>query len=401
MKLVFFTHPGFLNHRSMPRFAGILVRGMLDRGHDVEVWTAAPVFSRLPVPRALRKWLGYLDQFVCFPFTVRKRLRNCPPDTLFVFTDQALGPWFRQVSGRPHVFHCHDFLAQRSAQGEIPENPTGWTGRRYQALIRDGFSRGTCFISVSGATRADLHRALPRRPLLSEVVYNPLEKTFLPGDPEKARTAIGIRTRLDTGRGYLLHVGGNQWNKNRTGVLEIYQAWRERTRHPLPLILVGERPSPELAGRLEVSPFRADIALVTGATDDLVRAAYSGASVLLFPSLAEGFGWPIAEAMACGCPVITTGEAPMTEVAGTAGFYIPRKDGGDWASRSAGILEHVVTMLPGDRKAAIRAGLENARRFEPEQILDRIESLYRQVLSMEGSASIDRKDENPLHHTHV
>ncbi len=393
MKLVFFTHPDFLGHQSMPRFARILVRGMRDRGHDVEVWSPEAVVSRLPVPRALKKWLGYLDQFLCFPVTVRIRLRHLPDETLFVFTDQALAPWFRLVSGRPHVFHCHDFLAQRSALGAIPENPTGWTGRKYQAMIRKGFSRGSCFISVSAATRCDLHRVLPVPPRISEVIYNALDPGFRPADPASARSVLGKRTGLDLDLGYLLHIGGNQWNKNRTGVVEIYHAWRTLSGRRLPLILIGEQPGHELLRCLDNSPYAADIRLVSRAGDDLVRLAYSGAAGLLFPSLAEGFGWPVAEAMACGCPVITTGEAPMTEVAGNAGFYIPRRPRersriGDWARTSAGVVEQVVSLAGPERARVVLAGLKNAERFEAGPILNRVESIYRQALTPDAVSKI-------------
>jgi glycosyltransferase involved in cell wall biosynthesis len=80
-----------------------------------------------------------------------------------------------------------------------------------------------------------------------------------------------------------------------------------------------------LTKSLESSPYKADIHWLSGIDDEHVAHAYSGAAVFLFPSLGEGFGWPIAEAMASGCPVVTTDEAPMTEVAGEAGFLIPRR----------------------------------------------------------------------------
>ena len=58
--------------------------------------------------------------------------------------------------------------------------------------------------------------------------------------------------------------------------------------------------------------------------DDILVSAYQGACFLIFPSLMEGFGWPVVEAMASGCPVITTGEPPMNEVGGDAAIYISR-----------------------------------------------------------------------------
>src|SRR6188508_949356 len=112
----------------MPRYATMLAKGMNDRGHEVEIWAPKRFFHKLSVHNKLKKWLGYLDQYVLFPFNIRSKIYSAPQSTLFVFTDQALGPWVPLVSNRHHVIHCHDFLAQRSAFGEIPENKVGWTG---------------------------------------------------------------------------------------------------------------------------------------------------------------------------------------------------------------------------------------------------------------------------------
>ena len=62
---------------------------------------------------------------------------------------------------------------------------------------------------------------------------------------------------------------------------------------------------------------------VPDATSELLEALYNCATALLFPSTFEGFGWPIVEAHACGCPVICTDREPMTEVAGDAGLTHP------------------------------------------------------------------------------
>ncbi len=385
MNIVFFAHPAFLGHQSMPRFAQMLAEGMAARGHTVAVWAPEAVFSRLPAPGALRKWLGYLDQYAAFPAQVRRRLRACPPDTLFVFTDHALGPWVPLVAGRPHAVHCHDFLAQRSALGEIPENPTGWTGRRYQALIRRGYAQGRNFISVSRSTEADLRRFLPTPPVRSEVVYNGLNQNFTPQDPVTARARLVRQTGLPLANGYLLHVGGNQWYKNRQGVLALYNAWRARSARAWPLLFVGQAPDAALAAAHAAGPYRADVYFLAHADDELVRLAYAGAQAFLFPSLAEGFGWPIAEAMASGCPVVTTAEAPMTEVAGTAGFLVPRRPIADgpaaaWAAEAARTVEQVAALAPPVRAEAVAAGLANARRFEAARSLDRIEIIYQDIV---------------------
>ena len=146
MHIILLIHPNFLNSKSMPLFANMIEQGMKARGHTVEVWSPSPLFYHLPAPKSMKKWLGYVDQYVLFPLRIRMRLRQLPDDTLFVFADQALGPWVPLLKDRPHVIHCHDFLALRSALGHYSQNPTSFTGRLYQAFIRRGFSQGKNFI---------------------------------------------------------------------------------------------------------------------------------------------------------------------------------------------------------------------------------------------------------------
>ena len=384
MNLVFLTHPYLLDSQSMPRFAGLLAEGMRSRGHKVDIWSPVPKAYHLPSPASLKKWLGYVDQYLLFPAEVSVKLRRYTKDTLFVFTDHALGPWVPLVKDHPHVIHCHDFLAQRSALGEIRENPTSWTGKQYQAYIRRGYRKGKHFISVSDKTRQDLHRFLPAVPAMSEVVYNGLNQFFEAMDQEEARKRIGERTKLHLHKGYILHVGGNQWYKNRKGVIDIYDAWRNTFELNLPLIMVGTAPNATLRQRWEFSPCKADIHFLSGLLDEEVRCAYAGAVVLLYPSLEEGFGWPIAEAMASACPVITTEEAPMTEVGGEAAMYIPRKAATrsphTWAKEAAEVLQNVLAMPRDERHKVIKAGLAQVRKFDTDVALDHIEKLYISIL---------------------
>jgi glycosyltransferase involved in cell wall biosynthesis len=384
MNIVFFTHPTFLGSQSMPRFANYLCEGMRARGHQVAQWSPTASAYKLSTRAGLKKWLGYVDQYLLFPREVSRRIKACPADTLFVFTDQALGPWVPLVANRPHVIHCHDFLAQHSALGRIAENPTSWTGRTYQALIRRGYTQGANFISVSQTTKKDLHQFLPTAPASSEVVYNGLNQLFTPFDTTQARRTLSQKTGLDLSAGYLLHVGGNQWYKNRLGCIELYDAWRKLSAsNTLPLLLVGEAPSEVVTNLRNASAFKQDIHLLSGFDDEAVRLAYAGATVFLFPSLAEGFGWPIAEAMAAGCPVLTTQEAPMTEVGGTAAYYIPRRPttaAEAWATAGAHVIQQVVDLSPAERQAAVAAGQANARRFESEAALDQIEAIYKTIV---------------------
>jgi glycosyltransferase involved in cell wall biosynthesis len=129
-----------------------------------------------------------------------------------------------------------------------------------------------------------------------------------------------------------------------------------------------------------------EVLFETGYSDEQVCAAYSLATVMIFPSLDEGFGWPIAEAQACGCPVITTGEAPMTEVGGDAAFYIPRMPIGDsdalgeWSRQGAAALLRIIDLTAEERASVREKGFKNAARFRSAETMEKIEGFYRETL---------------------
>ena len=401
MNLVLYTHPAFLGLRSQDHFAQLLCDEFTRRGHHV-LLRRPDAIVRARVDRGpLAKWAGYVDQYLLFPRRMRAAMHRDPPDTLYVFCDQALGPWVPNAVHRPHVVHCHDLLALRSALGDVPENPTRLSGRIYQRYIRAGFRQARHVISISKRTRTDLQAFAGTPTGVSEVVYNGLNHPFEPREPEAARALLRAAGLPASDRGCLLHVGGGQWYKNSVGVLRLYAAHVRATQaargEPLALWMVSPLPGPALELELANLPPGADVRFFQGLRPAVLEAAYSHAKALLFPSLAEGFGWPIVEAMACGCPVITTGEAPMTEVGGRAAVYLRRLRHDDhldeWAEEGARTLAQVLGCTPHERERARAAGLARAAAFSCEVAIERYLSIYRRVLASELPAS----NGNPAH----
>jgi glycosyltransferase involved in cell wall biosynthesis len=385
MKIILFSHPSFLSSQSMPRYANMLLQGMKERGHQVVVWTPKARFYKLLLPQSLKKWLGYIDQYLVFPFEVKLKLRNCSQDSFFVFADQALGPWVPLVKNRDHVVHCHDFLALKSALGKISENPTSYTGKKYQNFIKNGFSQAKYFICISQKTKEDLEELHSGQILSSVVCYNGLNRHFEALDPIASRSLLGKKLNLDVAKGYILHVGGNQYYKNRKGVLEIYNQWRSTSTEKRPLLMIGSEPTFELISLHEESAYKNDIHFITGLSDDYINYAYSGASCLLFPSLDEGFGWPIAEAMASGSLVITTNRAPMNEVGGTAAFYIDKRPVEtlqlkEWKASASTVLEKVISLNRIEREQLVQESHIQSQKFDTALSLDAIENYYKEIL---------------------
>jgi glycosyltransferase involved in cell wall biosynthesis len=355
------------------------------RGHEVEIWHPDDKFHRLLRATRLAKWGGYIDQYVTFPRRVRRSLTGMPQDTLFVFCDQALGPWVPLVERRPHVVHVHDLLALRSALGEVPENPTKLSGRIYQRYIRRGFRRARHFIAISRKSREDLHRYGEVDPESSEVIYNGLN---FPYEPLPGAEALQVMRRAGlpaTERRMLLHVGGGQWYKNQAGLVALYAAYAASATDPLPLWCISPAPNAKVRRALAKVPPQGSVLFFSEVESRVLQAAYSYAAAFLFPSLAEGFGWPIIEAMACGCPVLTTDEAPMKEVGGEHAFYLPRlsidADIESWALKGAAILRQVLSMNSDERGQVCGRALLWSQRFDAAASIEGYLAIYRRVLA--------------------
>lgn len=389
MRIVLLRHYPPVEGPSMRAFADQIAAGLRGRGYRVQELTAPFLLGRL-LPRAhsAAKWLGYVDQFLIFPPWLWLRARLLPRGTLFVLADQALGPWLPWLGGRAHVVHCHDLLALEASLGLLPFHRLSSSGRWYQRWILQGFQKGRCLLSVSAATQAALECHLPHSPLLSAVLYNPLASRFAVIPKKQAMASVRqALPRMDQ-QPFLFHIGRN-WYKNRLGVLAI---WEQLHLQGLPqsLVLVGSTDAAMrswLEERPELHPW---LYVLDRAGNDLIVALYNRAEALLFPSHAEGFGWPILEALACGCPVITTDRPPMTEVGGDAVTTIPPAPPPPepldaWAREAALQVREVLARSAAQKEQSRQLGFAQARRFELDTWLDQLESHYEKALALQES----------------
>jgi glycosyltransferase involved in cell wall biosynthesis len=387
MRILLLRHYPPVEGPSMRAFADQIAAGLRRRGYRVQELTAPVLLGRLfPRSHAAAKWLGYFDQFLIFPPWLWLRARLLPRGSLCVVADQALGPWLPWLAGRSHVVHCHDLLALDASLGLQPFHRLSSSGRWYQRWILQGFRKGRCFLSVSVATQAALERHLPQRPLLSAVLYNPLTTRFAVIPTMQAVASVQqALPRMDQ-QPFLFHIGRN-WYKNRLGVLAI---WEQLHLQGLPqhLVLVGTADAAMqewLEQRPQLHPW---LHVLDRAGDDLVVALYNCAAALLFPSHAEGFGWPILEALACGCPVITTDRPPMTEVGGDSVTTIspappPPEPLDVWAREAAQQVRQVLTRNAAEQEQRRQLGFAQARRFELDTWLDQLEIHYEKAQALQ------------------
>jgi glycosyltransferase involved in cell wall biosynthesis len=179
---------------------------------------------------------------------------------------------------------------------------------------------------------------------------------------------------LWAGERYFLHVGGNQWYKDRAGVLRVFARLAEMDEFSTAkLVLAGKPLTAELRKAIREKRLEGRVTEAVGATNEELQVLYGSALALLFPSREEGFGWPILEAQACGCAVIATRRPPMTEVAGEAAIFIDPADPKAAAAAIAAGLR--------GREQLRAAGFENLKRFDEKAIADQYCAFYFAILA--------------------
>lgn len=375
---------------SMLRFTRLLTAGLRGQGHEVSTWSPEPRLVRL-LPRyrygGPAKFIGYFDKFVLFPRSVKKRLRREKGADVIHIIDHANAVYAPLFAGRPLLGTCHDLLQIRAARGEFPEHLVSALGRRYQSWILQSIAR-LPHVAVPSTETANHLRRLARTPpdrvaIIPMSLNHPYRRTA----PAAARLVVGrmLRERNlppglleHAGRGFVINVGGGQWYKNRAGLLELYAELRHRLNPSPRLLLVGKPLSSELLARARHLDLTDDIIQVSNVSETQLQALYSLAEALIFPSLYEGFGWPVAEAQACGCPVFTSNREPMTEVGGNGAAYF------DPTSPRA--AAHQIAEFWPKRPELVARGLARAPEWSQSRMIDRYLETYARLTAAEPAS---------------
>ncbi|HYP70379.1 MAG TPA: glycosyltransferase, partial [Variovorax sp.] len=145
------------------------------------------------------------------------------------------------------------------------------------------------------------------------------------------------------------------------------------------LVFVGSALTQEMLALIAEHPgLAANVHVLRDVSHDDLRALYCGATALLFPSLQEGFGWPIIEAQACGCPVFTSDLAPMNDIGSDAAVYVDPRN-------PTAIANAIREAAP--RLAAMReGGLANAAHYSAANMTARYVEQYRAVVAARQAA---------------
>ncbi len=221
-------------------------------------------------------------------------------------------------SGAPnHVFTLHDLTVLSHPDYHTLDNRV-----RTMVSIAEALTRGATIVAVSRATRAETVRLLSLSGETVEVLPPILDPRFTPGGNDELDQAALDRMEIDGP--FCLAVGSLEPRKNLGRLLDAWDLLPEDISANLRLVVVSSAGwlQGDLRRRLHARDRDGAVRLLAQVPGLDLAALYRRARVVVFPSLAEGFGLPVAEAMACGAPVVTSDLSAMPEVAGGAAVLV-------------------------------------------------------------------------------
>jgi glycosyltransferase involved in cell wall biosynthesis len=304
--------------------------------------------------------------------------RHVQADVVHLGDPQAT-PLARHLAGCKFLVTCHDLIPLRFPERYFSYRD-GWgvVGKR---LERRRYTSADHVVAISDATRDDLVRFFDLPTERITRVYNGIDlDRWRRKLPEQDRAARVARHGMGDKR-YLLYVGDADWRKNVEGMTGGLAHARQRGAD-VELVIAGalgearSRKVDDLAREHGVSAW---VHRIGHTDDDDLLALFQSAVAHIFVSRAEGFGLPVVESMACGCPVITTRATSLAEVAGDAAWLVEPED-----HRAIG--EAIVAMALSEQVRAdfIARGIERAKLFSNERQASEMLALYRRLAFMTG-----------------
>lgn len=355
---------------SMLRFGETLFAALAGTGLNVLAWQPPIIFGKLPgfLPKRTMKWLAYIDKFGLGALSLLwLRLRN--PGAIWHVVDHGNAMYAGLLPAGRTLITCHDCIAIEDAFIGRTGQKIGRFGRVFQHLICSGLRHVRAIACVSQTTADDLVRLVHPDTARIRIVYNGLMQSLCLPEPDEAVRKLRL-LGVDGERPFIFMIGSDLRRKNRLNALRCFDLLRaDKTVPEFQLVFAGKPMAGENRAAADVSPWREDIIEIGRIDNSTLAAAYRHAAVVLFPSLAEGFGLPIIEAQTCGAALVTSRRQPMAEIAGDGAVLVDPENP----------VEMAACILQAHAEGDIlrRKGLANAQRFTLEKMLDGYLSIYR------------------------
>jgi len=284
---------------------------------------------------------------------------------LFHIVDHSYSQLAHVLPPERTVVTCHDLDTFRCLLEPESEKRPRWFRAMAQRTL-DGFRRAAHVITNSHTTRGELlrYRLFPAEKIT--VIHSGVHPAFSePADPAAEQEAARLLTPSSPGEILLLSVGSTIPRKRIDILLRVFAAVRQELPR-IRLVRIGGPFTPaqlQLARELDVE---GAISVLPFLERKVVASVYRRASLLLQTSESEGFGMPIAEAMACGCPVVASDLTVLREIGGNACSYCRVGDIDHWKSTVTRLLAEDAPPAARRQKALAQVAgytwAENARR---------------------------------------
>ena len=284
-------------------------------------------------------------------------------------------------SPAPVVQTLHDVIFMDA----IPSGDTFYQrfGNHYRRKVVPLIThRSKAIITVSEFEKERIVRRLGIEPQRIQVIHNGInEDRFHASHSLLARQSVTARYGLP--EEFILYLGNQSFRKNPEGAIEAYVRYATETRNPMALVTPGLS-AKFVARKLRELNYPYDKRQFI--TPGYIREAdlpvvFNLSKIFLFPSLSEGFGMPIVEAMACGTPVVTSKVSCMPEIAGNAALLTNPFNPNDIADALLALSGN-----EGLRAEKIDAGMRNAKRFSWSGAAEKVLTTYETVWQQEKSS---------------
>ncbi len=275
--------------------------------------------------------------------------------TLDVF-HQTYGLLPPQLWGKS-IVTIHD-LGHRSHPECLPSK---WRAKiLYQTQC--SIKRADLIITVSYATKKEIVERLNVPEERIRVIYHGLDERFQPVSDIEILSNIKRRYKLPDE--YILYVGVLDARKNLVRLIEAFYQFKMATKFPHRLVILGRKWGlyEPIFQKLNELKLNEEVVIIPEVSGEDMSALYSGAKLFILPSLVEGFGFPLLEAMACGTPVVGSNVTSIPEVIGDAGILVDPLNVEEIAAMLANILTDTILQTELREK-----GIKRTKLFRWEQ----------------------------------
>ncbi|MFA6072404.1 MAG: glycosyltransferase family 1 protein [Janthinobacterium sp.] len=360
----------------MNRFAQMLDHGYKELNIETEIWSPPVVFSKWSASTitGVGKWLGYLDKWIIYPINLKLRLLNKKyraTDIRFHICDHSNSMYLKYLPLDRTVITCHDVLAIRGALGDKDAYcPATKTGKVLQNWILTNLCTAKFLATVSKFTLNQLLEIKPSNGISTDnwkVIHNGFNENFWKMDSNQSDSLVE-KAGVDPRQPYILHVGSNLPRKNRRLLIDMVASLGDKYNGNI--CFAGQAIEEDLLNHAASLGLKDRLITVYKPDHITLVALYCNSDAFIFPSLSEGFGWPVIEAQACGTPVITSNKQPFIEVGGSGALYSDPESPEEFANSFLKLKDIAF------RENLINAGFNNCSKFTTKNMINSYATLH-------------------------